>query len=85
MLNACGTGLGLMSSTSVVFTDDQALLAEKAGTLYSSASEEAASSIASVNHDDTSRPESQVSKWVWSAWDVVIIMVVLLLLSLLLS
>ena len=62
VLNACGPGLGLMSSPSVVFTDDQALLADK-GTLYSSASEEAASSIASVNHDEiieTSQPESQV-------------------------
>ena len=53
-----------MSSPSVVFTDDQALLADK-GTLYSSTSEEAASSIASVNHDDileSSQPESQVSE-----------------------
>lgn len=60
VLNACGPGLGLMSSPSVVFTDDQALLADK---LHSSASEEAASSIASVNPDEimeTSQPESQV-------------------------
>ena len=67
-----------MSSPSVVFTDDQALLADK-GTLYSSASEEAASSIASVNHDEimeSSQPESQVSgcghwarEWVWSLGD----------------
>lgn len=62
---AVGTGLGLMSSPSVVFTDEQALLADKGGgTLYSSASEEAASSIASANHDEmleTSQPDSQVS------------------------
>ena len=66
VLNACGPGLGLMSSPSVVFTDDQALLADK-GTLYSSTSEEAASSIASVNHDEimeTSQPESQVCMYV---------------------
>ncbi len=64
MLNACGPGMGLSSSPSVVFTDDQALLADR-GTLYSSTSEEAASSIASVNHDEIlehSQPESQVSK-----------------------
>lgn len=63
VLNACGPGVGLMSSPSVVFTDDQVLLTDK-GTLYSSASEEAASSIASVNPDEileTSQPESQVS------------------------
>ena len=62
VLNACGPGLALMSSPSVVFTDDQALLADK-GTLYSSASEEAASSITSINHEDiieNSQPESQV-------------------------
>ena len=51
-----------MSSPSVVFTDDQALLADK-GTLYSSTSEEAASSITSINHDENSQPESQVRTW----------------------
>ena len=51
-----------MNSPSVVFTDDQALMADK-GTLYSGTSDEAASSITSINHDDiieNSQPESQV-------------------------
>lgn len=68
VLNTCAPGVGLMSSPSVVFTDEQALLADK-GTMYSSASEEAASSIASVNHDEiieNSQPEPQVRMHAWT-------------------
>lgn len=67
VLHASGPGLGLMSSPSVVFTDDQTLLADK-GTLYSSTSDEAASSITSINHEDiieNSQPESQVTREWW--------------------
>ena len=62
VLNACVPVPLLMSSPSVVFTDEQALIGEK-GTLYSSASDEAASTITSINPDDvleSSQPESQV-------------------------
>lgn len=48
-----------MSSPSVVFTDEQALIGDK-GTLYSSTSEEAASSIADEILE-SSQPESQVT------------------------
>ncbi len=47
-----------MSSPSVIFTDEQALIGDK-GTLYSSASDETASSIADEILD-SSQPESQV-------------------------
>ena len=59
VLNACGPIPVLMSSPSVVFTDEQALIGDK-GTLYSSTSEEAASSITDEILE-SSQPESQVS------------------------
>ncbi len=50
-----------MSSPSVVFTDEQALMGDKA-TLYSSTSDEQAGSITSIKDEiiDSSQPESQV-------------------------
>ena len=60
VLNACVPVPVLISSPSVIFTDEQALIGET-GAIYSSASEEAASSIASYNPDEMpSQPESQV-------------------------
>lgn len=59
MLNACVPVPVLISSPSVIFTDEQALIGES-GAIYSSASEEAASSIASYPPDEISQPESQV-------------------------
>ena len=62
VLNACGPGPVMMSSPSVVFTDEQALIGDK-GTLYSSTSDEAASSITDDINYDSSQPESsQVSQ-----------------------
>ena len=60
VLNACVPVPVLISSPSVIFTDEQALIGESGGVIYSSASEEAASSIASYNPDEISQPESQV-------------------------
>lgn len=60
VLNACVPVPVLISSPSVIFTDEQALIGET-GAIYSSASEEAASSIASYNPEEMpSQPESQV-------------------------
>ena len=60
VFNACMPVPVLTSSPSVIFTDEQALIGEM-GAIYSSASEEAASSIASYNPDEVpSQPESQV-------------------------
>ena len=59
-MHACMPVPVLTSSPSVIFTDEQALIGEM-GAIYSSASEEAASSIASYNPDEvSSQPESQV-------------------------
>ncbi len=62
MLNACVPVPVLMSSPSVVFTDEQNMMGDKA-TLYSSTSDEQASSITSIKDEiiDSSQPESQVS------------------------
>ena len=59
VLNACVPVPVLISSPSVIFTDELALIGET-GAIYSSASEEAASSIASYPPDEISQPESQV-------------------------
>ena len=59
MLNACVPVPVLISSPSVIFTDEHALYGDS-NAIYSSASEEATSSIASYPPDEISQPESQV-------------------------
>ncbi len=58
VLNASGPVPVMMNSPSVIFTDDQVLIGDKA-TLYSSTSDEGASSITDEILD-SSQPESQV-------------------------
>ena len=60
VLNASGPVPVIMSSPSVIFTDEQALVGDK-GTLYSGTSDEAASSITDDIYDSSQQESSQVS------------------------